>query len=82
MFRLIEVVSGGHFFNQLCRIDMVGFHEILEGYAVISQLRVEQADEKMGVHGGEMIEVHVGNLPSSFVADKRGSCGVGEKNLI
>lgn len=61
---------------------MVGFHEILERYAVISQLRVEQADEKMGVHGGEMIEVHVGNLPSSFVADKRGSCGVGEKNLI
>jgi hypothetical protein len=49
---------------------------------VISQLRVEQADEKMGVHGGEMIEVHAGNLPSSFVADKRGSCGVGEKNLI
>ena len=44
----------GEFF----RIEIVGFHEIVQGVAVVPQLGVDEAEKQVGIHGGEIGKIH------------------------
>ncbi len=79
LIRLVSVTNRGHFFDQVRRIKVVGFHEIIEGMAVISQLRIEQAHQEVRVHGGVMAQVHGGNLDTHRIVSKRRSALLVEK---
>ena len=57
---LIFVACGRHFPDERIQIEMMGFHQILQRVAAVPQLRIEQADEKVGIHVGKFGKVHGG----------------------
>lgn len=59
---MVDVISRSHFFDKTLFLKMVGFHEIIECVAVISQLRVDQSKQEMWVNREVVGEIHVRNL--------------------
>ena len=76
-FRLVDVIRSGQFFDQEFSVKMVGFHEIIERIAMISQLGVDQSQQEMRVHREVGGEVHGRNLS---LAPEPGKAGCAEKS--
>jgi hypothetical protein len=55
---LIEIPGVLHPADQRHGIEVVGLHEIIEGFAMIAQLGIEQAHKEVGVHLKAVGEIH------------------------
>lgn len=69
----VNVAGVVHFADELLGVEVVGLHEIFQGMAVVPQLGVEQADEEMGIHGGELGKVHGGEGGETGAGGQAGS---------
>ncbi len=55
---LVGVVRFGEFADEGFLLEAVGFQQIIERVAVVSQLGVDQSHEEVGVHAEVVGEVH------------------------
>jgi hypothetical protein len=50
LLRLIDVAGGSHLFLQDGRVEVMGFHQVVERVAVVAQLGIEQPHQQVGIH--------------------------------
>lgn len=72
LLRMIDIAGHFHFPDEKHGVEVMGFHEIVEGIAVIPQLRIEQAHQDMRVHLEEIGKIHARKMEVCGVLGKRG----------